>query len=72
MTSQTMVFRSGDRIPVAAGGRGVWLVILGGAPLSGPRYIWVELRRLLEGPHRRAEGRMARRGLGTAFRSPGR
>jgi hypothetical protein len=35
-----MVFRSGDRIPVAAGGRGVWLVILGGAPLSGPRYNW--------------------------------
>jgi redox-sensitive bicupin YhaK (pirin superfamily) len=38
--SQMMVFRPGDRITVAAGDRGVRLMILGGAALSGPRYIW--------------------------------
>lgn len=37
---QMMVFRPGDRITVAAGGRGARLMILGGATLSGPRYIW--------------------------------
>ena len=35
-----MVFRPGDRITVAAGERGARLMILGGATLSGPRYIW--------------------------------
>ena len=35
-----MVFRPGDRITVAAGDRGARLMILGGATLSGPRYIW--------------------------------
>ncbi|WP_027152112.1 pirin family protein [Mesorhizobium sp. WSM2561] len=35
-----MVFRPGDRITVAAGGQGARLMILGGATLSGPRYIW--------------------------------
>jgi redox-sensitive bicupin YhaK (pirin superfamily) len=38
--SQMMVFRPGDRITVAAGGQGARLMILGGATLSGPRYIW--------------------------------
>jgi redox-sensitive bicupin YhaK (pirin superfamily) len=38
--SQMMVFRPGDRITVAAGGRGARLMILGGATLGGPRYIW--------------------------------
>jgi redox-sensitive bicupin YhaK (pirin superfamily) len=38
--SQMMVFRPGDRITVAAGDRGARLMILGGATLSGPRYIW--------------------------------
>ncbi|PZO73614.1 MAG: hypothetical protein DI629_19615 [Mesorhizobium amorphae] len=37
---QMMVFRPGDRITVAAGGRGARLMILGGATLPGPRYIW--------------------------------
>ncbi|MBB2676239.1 UNVERIFIED_ORG: hypothetical protein GGE44_005859 [Rhizobium esperanzae] len=37
---QMMVFRPGDRITVAAGGRGARIMILGGATLSGPRYIW--------------------------------
>jgi redox-sensitive bicupin YhaK (pirin superfamily) len=37
---QMMVFRPGDRITVAAGGRGARLMILGGATLAGPRYIW--------------------------------
>ncbi|MGB8287500.1 pirin family protein [Rhizobium ruizarguesonis] len=37
---QMMVFRPGDRITVAAGERGARLMILGGATLSGPRYIW--------------------------------
>jgi redox-sensitive bicupin YhaK (pirin superfamily) len=37
---QMMVFRPGDRITVAVGGQGARLMILGGATLSGPRYIW--------------------------------
>uniref|UniRef100_UPI003F4929B9 pirin family protein n=1 Tax=Ensifer adhaerens TaxID=106592 RepID=UPI003F4929B9 len=37
---QMMVFRPGDRITVAAGAVGARLIILGGATLSGPRYIW--------------------------------
>jgi redox-sensitive bicupin YhaK (pirin superfamily) len=35
-----MVFRPGDHIAVTAGERGARLIILGGATLSGPRYIW--------------------------------
>lgn len=38
--SQMMVFRPGDKITVAAGERGARLMILGGATLNGPRYIW--------------------------------
>jgi redox-sensitive bicupin YhaK (pirin superfamily) len=38
--SQMMVFRPGDRITVAAGENGARLMILGGATLPGPRYIW--------------------------------
>ncbi|CAN7623041.1 pirin family protein [Rhizobium sp. LjRoot258] len=37
---QMMVFRPGDRITVTAGGQGARLMALGGATLSGPRYIW--------------------------------
>jgi redox-sensitive bicupin YhaK (pirin superfamily) len=37
---QMMVFRPGDKITVAAGERGARLMILGGATLSGPRYLW--------------------------------
>jgi redox-sensitive bicupin YhaK (pirin superfamily) len=35
-----MVFRPKDSIAVAAGPRGARLILLGGAPLGGPRYIW--------------------------------
>jgi redox-sensitive bicupin YhaK (pirin superfamily) len=35
-----MVFRPRDKITVAAGLRGARLIILGGATLGGPRYIW--------------------------------
>ncbi|WP_226576329.1 pirin family protein [Acuticoccus sediminis] len=35
-----MVFRPGDRITVAAGEQGARLMLLGGATLEGPRYIW--------------------------------
>ncbi|MBV1695800.1 MAG: pirin family protein [Hyphomicrobiales bacterium] len=35
-----MVFRPGDRITVAAGPQGARLMLLGGATLGGPRYIW--------------------------------
>jgi redox-sensitive bicupin YhaK (pirin superfamily) len=35
-----VVFRPGDRITVAAGSQGARLMILGGATLGGPRYIW--------------------------------
>jgi len=37
---QMMVFRPGDRITVGAGPRGARLMLLGGATLGGPRYIW--------------------------------
>ncbi|MDY6961780.1 MAG: pirin family protein [Pseudomonadota bacterium] len=37
---QMMVFRPGDRITISAGTRGARLMILGGATLPGPRYIW--------------------------------
>lgn len=35
-----MVFRPGDRISLAAGVRGARILILGGATLNGPRFIW--------------------------------
>ncbi|MBY8915601.1 pirin family protein [Nitratireductor rhodophyticola] len=35
-----MVFRPGDSITVGAGAEGARLMLLGGATLSGPRYIW--------------------------------
>jgi redox-sensitive bicupin YhaK (pirin superfamily) len=35
-----MVFRPGDQISVAAGPAGARLILLGGATLAGPRYIW--------------------------------
>jgi redox-sensitive bicupin YhaK (pirin superfamily) len=35
-----MVFRPGDRISLKAGGQGARLMLLGGATLEGPRYIW--------------------------------
>lgn len=37
---QMMVFRPGDAITVAAGPTGARLMMLGGATLSGPRYVW--------------------------------
>jgi redox-sensitive bicupin YhaK (pirin superfamily) len=39
-SGRTMVFRPKDRIRVAAGPTGARLIILGGATLGGPRYIW--------------------------------
>lgn len=35
-----MVFRPGDRISLRAGPQGARLMLLGGATLEGPRYIW--------------------------------
>lgn len=37
---QMLVFRPGDRITVGAGPGGARLMLLGGATLNGPRYIW--------------------------------
>ncbi|MEO0678363.1 MAG: pirin family protein [Pseudomonadota bacterium] len=37
---QMMVFRPGDKITVVAGERGARIMLLGGATLEGPRYIW--------------------------------
>ena len=39
-SGRMMVFRPGDRIAVRAGARGARLLLLGGATLPGPRYIW--------------------------------
>ncbi|BBF92179.1 pirin family protein [Blastochloris tepida] len=35
-----MVFRPGDAISVVAGDQGARLILLGGATLAGPRYVW--------------------------------
>ena len=35
-----IVFRPGDAITLRAGPKGAQLMLLGGATLSGPRYIW--------------------------------
>ena len=35
-----MVFRPGDRLALTAGAQGARLLLLGGATLEGPRYIW--------------------------------
>lgn len=35
-----MVFRPGDRISAKAGERGARMMVLGGATMNGPRYIW--------------------------------
>ncbi|MCR9086259.1 MAG: pirin family protein [Rhodobacteraceae bacterium] len=37
---QMMVFRPGDKVSVHAGPAGARLMLLGGATLEGPRYIW--------------------------------
>jgi redox-sensitive bicupin YhaK (pirin superfamily) len=37
---QMMVFRPGDRVALTAGAQGARLMLLGGATLEGPRYIW--------------------------------
>ena len=37
---QMLVFRPGDRISLRAGARGARLMLLGGATMDGPRYIW--------------------------------
>ncbi len=37
---QMMIFRPGDKISVKAGPEGARLLVLGGATLNGPRYIW--------------------------------
>ena len=37
---QLLVFRPGDRLAVGAGPTGARLLLLGGATLDGPRYIW--------------------------------
>jgi redox-sensitive bicupin YhaK (pirin superfamily) len=39
-SGRMLVFRPGDAISVAAGANGARLMLLGGATLSGPRYIW--------------------------------
>lgn len=38
--AQMLVFRPGDPITVTAGEKGARLMLLGGATLGGPRYIW--------------------------------
>jgi hypothetical protein len=35
-----LVFRPGDRISVKAGAQGARVMVLGGATMDGPRYIW--------------------------------
>jgi redox-sensitive bicupin YhaK (pirin superfamily) len=38
--NQMLVFRPGDRISVKAGANGARLMLLGGATMDGPRFIW--------------------------------
>ena len=35
-----LVFRPGDKITLTAGEQGARLILLGGATLEGPRYLW--------------------------------
>ena len=37
---QMLVFRPGDAISAKAGGQGARLMVLGGATMPGPRFIW--------------------------------
>ena len=39
-TGQMLIFRPGDRISVRAGASGARLMLLGGATMDGPRFIW--------------------------------
>ena len=39
-SGRMIIFRPGERISVAAGPAGARLIVLGGATLGGPRYIW--------------------------------
>lgn len=39
-TGQMLIFRPGDRISVRAGAAGARIMLLGGATMDGPRYIW--------------------------------
>jgi redox-sensitive bicupin YhaK (pirin superfamily) len=39
-TGQMLVFRPGDRISLRAGDQGARIMLLGGATMDGPRYIW--------------------------------
>lgn len=39
-TGQMLVFRPGDRISLKAGPQGARVMLLGGATMEGPRYIW--------------------------------
>ncbi len=39
-TGRMLVFRPGDKITIGAGATGARLLLLGGATLDGPRYIW--------------------------------
>jgi redox-sensitive bicupin YhaK (pirin superfamily) len=39
-SGRMLVFRPRDHIAVAAGPKGARLILLGGAPLEGPRYVW--------------------------------
>ncbi len=35
-----LVFRAGDGLALRAGGQGARLLLLGGAPMEGPRFVW--------------------------------
>ena len=35
-----LVFRPGDRVSVRAGAQGARIMLLGGATMEGPRFIW--------------------------------
>ena len=39
-TGQMLIFRPSDKISIKAGNKGARVIMLGGATLEGPRYIW--------------------------------
>ena len=39
-TGKMLIFRPGDKISIKAGSKGARVIMLGGATLEGPRYIW--------------------------------
>ena len=57
------VLRPAQPVDVLAGAGGAKLMLLGGAPMDGPRHIWWNFVSSSQGAHRAGQGRLERRPL---------